>query len=185
MIKKTSLLLALALLCTLCGGPAFADVAVKGTLCNTSTKPVEFHFFHHNDIFSGAAPFFTKAVRACSCVPIDTHTDLWHNMPIARINQLIYRDVDSVSGASIKVCVSAKGSFEGYIDAKVSTCAEARKETHYLAAPELTRAQGDLPILETALKAGSSSCTSKDWAGGCTKYSASWSFTDGAPCSGN
>ncbi|MCX7544182.1 hypothetical protein [Marinicella gelatinilytica] len=180
---KTKLFKGLCL--TLLSGYALADVNINAQLCNQSKKPVEFHFFNHNDIASGGIALATKSVQACSCVNITTHTDLWHNMPIARINQLVYRDVGSVSGTSIEVCLDAKGKFEGYIEGGVKTCAKAKKETSYLPAPELTRAQGDLKILESHLYAESTDCQSKDWTGGCVKYDANYNFTDGAACHGN
>ena len=166
-------------------GTAYADVSVNAHICNQSKKPVEFHFFNHNDITSGAAALSTKAIQACSCADVSTHTDLWHNMPIVRVNQLVYRDVGSVSGTSIKVCLDAKGKFEGYVEAGVNTCAEAKKETTFLPAPELTRAQGDLKILQTHLYPDSTDCKSKDWTGGCVKYHADYVYTDGAACFGN
>lgn len=186
-LLTTSCLLLLSLLCSSVLGTsaAFADVPVTATLCNQSERPVEFWLFNHNDLSQGLAALSTKAVRACSCVDIQTHTDLWHNFPIARINQLVYRDVSSVSGSSIKVCVDVKGSFEGYIDAKNSTCVEARKETNYLPAPELTRAQGDLVILDSSLHADNSECRNRDWTGGCTHYDVDFHYTDGQPCHGN
>lgn len=180
---KIKLILGLALVTPF--GSSFADVPVKAHLCNQSLKPVEFHLFNHNDITSGAGALTTKALQACSCAYITTNTDLWHNMPIARINQLVYRDVGSVSGTSIKVCVDAKGKFEGYVEGGVKTCVEAKKETSFLPAPELTRAQGDLKILQSHLHANSTDCTSKDWTNGCSYYSADYTFSDGVNCFGN
>jgi len=165
--------------------PASADVEVDATLCNQTHKPVEFHLFNHNDILSGAAALQTKAVRACSCVSQQTNTDLWHNFPVVRINQLVYRDVSSVSGSKISVCVDAKGKFEGYADLSTKTCAEVRKETSFLPAPELTRAQGDLVILQSHLYASTTDCVSTDWTGGCSEYTATYTYTDGASCYGN
>lgn len=183
-IPSTLVLTALAL--ALVAAPAaVADVQVKATACNKTTKPVEFHFFNRNDLAQGLAALSTKIVRECSCVALETHTDLWHNFPVARINQLVYREVESVSSVNIKVCVDAKGKFEGYIDGKVSTCAEARRETTYLPAPELTRAQGDLVILQSHLYADSSECENKDWTGGCASYKLVYNYTDGAACYGN
>ncbi|MFP3942193.1 MAG: hypothetical protein ACLF0P_18000 [Thermoanaerobaculia bacterium] len=180
---KTTLTFVLAVLCSTA---AFAaDVDLNATLCNNTTKPVEFHLFNHNDLAQGLAALATKAVAPCSCVAMRTHTDFWHNMPIARINQLVFRDVESVSGGSIKVCVDANGEFEGYIDAKVQTCAEAKKETKYLPAPELTHAQGDLPVLQSHLYADSSECKNSDSAGACSRYEAAYNYTDGAACWGN
>jgi hypothetical protein len=182
---RSTLALAALALTLLAAPPAVADVPVKATACNKTTKPVEFHFFNRNDLTQGLAALSIKTVRECSCVPLETHTDLWHNFPVARINQLVYRDVSSVTSASIKVCVDAKGKFEGYIDGKVSTCAEARKETSYLPAPELTRAQGDLVVLQSHLYADSSECEDKDWTGGCVRYRVTYEYTDGAACYGN
>jgi len=181
---KASFVLAL-LLAILCAPAAFADVPIRATLCNHSTGPVEFHLFNHNDMLSGAAALSIKTVRACACVSVRTTTDLWHNAPVARINQLVYRDVQSVSGSSIKVCVDVKGEFEGYVDASVKTCAEARKDTKYLPAPELTHAQGDLPILQSHLYVDSLECKDWDWTGGCSQYDAEYDYADGAPCYGN
>ncbi len=164
---------------------ALADVKVIANLCNESKKPVEFHLFNHNDITSGVAALSTKALQACSCQTVTTHTDLWHNKPIARINQLVYRDVGKVSGTSIKVCLDAKGKFKGYVEGGVKTCVEAQQETSFLPAPELTRAQGDLKILQTHLHPDSTACKSKDWTGGCVKYTADYNFSDGASCFGN
>ncbi len=163
---------------------AIADVTVKATLCNKTDKPVEFHLFNHNDILSGAAALSTKVVRPCACVAEQTHTDLWHNFPIARINQLVYRDVGSTTGSTIKVCLDATGKFDGYIDGKVNTCATAKKETTYLPAPELTRAQGDLVILQSHLHAESTKCDHNDWTGGCTEYQVDYTYRDGAECRG-
>jgi hypothetical protein len=175
-------LLAVALMLIFVCPPALADVTVKATLCNRSQKPVEFHLFNRNDLFSGAAALSTKMVHPCACVPQQTHTDLWHNFPVVRINQLVYRDVASTSGTSIKVCVDATGKAEGYIDATVKTCAEAKRETKYLPAPELTRAQGDLVILQSHLYADSTDCEHKDWTGGCAEYKATYNYVDGAEC---
>jgi hypothetical protein len=97
----------------------------------------------------------------------------------------VYRDIQSVSGTSIKVCLDVKGEFEGYIDAGVNTCVEAKKNTTYLPAPELTRAQGDLVILQSHLHAESTECEQIDWTGGCVEYEADYSYSDGAPCHGN
>lgn len=182
---RSTLAFAVLAVVLLAGPAAVADVPVHATACNTTTKPVEFHFFNRNDLAQGLAALSTKIVRECSCVKLETHTDLWHNFPVARINQLVYRDVSSVSAANIKVCVDAKGKFEGYIDGKVSTCAEARKETNYLPAPELTRAQGDLVVLQSHLYADSSECQHKDWTGGCASYEAKYEYTDGAACYGH
>lgn len=181
---KTKIAFVLVLV-TFCGSAAFADVPIQATLCNHSTRPVEFHLFNHNDIASGLAALSVKSVRACACVSVRTHTDLWHNAPVARVNQLVYRDVQSVSGSSIKACVDVDGKFEGYIDASVKTCVEARKETKYLPAPELTHAQGDLPILQSHLYVQSFDCKDWDWTGGCSLYDAEYDYTDGAPCHGN
>lgn len=164
---------------------AAADVTVDATLCNQTQKPVEFHLFNHNDLANGLAPLSTKMVQPCACVAMQTHTDFWHNMPIVRINQLVYRDVGKVSGTSIKVCVDAKGKFEGYVEAGVKTCVEARQETSFLPAPELTRAQGDLVVLQSHLFASSSDCVATDWIGACTQYTATYTYTDGASCFGN
>lgn len=172
-------------LTVLCSTVAFADATVDASLCNKATKPVEFHLFNHNDITAGAVALTTKVVRPCACVDLQTHTDLWHNFPVARINQLVFRDVKSVSGTNIEVCVSATGKFEGYIDATAKTCVDASKTTTYLPAPELTRAQGDLVILQSRLYPDSTSCKQKDWTGGCVRYEANYSYTDGAPCYGN
>ena len=182
MKMKTIWVLALTVLWS---SVAFADVPVKATLCNNVEQPVEFWLFNHNDIAQGLAALSTKAVRACSCVDVQTHTDLWHNFPIARVNQLVYRDVKSVSGTSIKVCVDVTGKFEGYIDAETNTCVEARKDTTYLPAPELTRAQGDLVILQSHLHPDSTECERTDWTGGCVEYDVDYTYTDGAPCHGN
>ncbi len=185
-MKKTLWILVLVVCGSAVLGPAaFADVPVNATLCNETAKPVEFWLFNHNDLTSGAIPLTTKAVRACSCVGLRTHTDLWHNFPIARINQLVYRDVESVSGSSIKVCLSVEGEFEGYINAKTTTCAEAKKETKYLPAPELTRAQGDLRTLQSHLHADTSECEHRDWTGGCAEYDVDYHYTDGKSCFGN
>jgi|GEM_PF-3197291 len=186
-ISTTSCFVILTLLGGMLLGPsaAFADVDITATLCNNTERPVEFWLFNHNDIAQGLAALSTKAVRACSCVDIKSHTDLWHNFPIARINQLVYRDVASVSGSNIKVCVDVKGSFEGYVDVENSNCIEARRETKYLPAPELTRAQGDLRILDSSLHADNSECKRKDWTGGCVYYDVDYYYTDGQPCHGN
>lgn len=185
-MKLRSTLVLAALVLALAAAPAaVADVPVKATACNKTTKPVEFHFFNRNDLAQGLVALSTKIVRECSCVDLETHTDLWHNFPVARINQLVHRDVSSVSGANIKVCVDATGKFEGYIDGKVSTCVEARRETKYLPAPELTRAQGDLVILQSHLYADSTSCEHRDWTGGCARYKVRYEYTDGAGCYGN
>lgn len=187
MIRRYSSVFAVAALASalLTAVPAAADVTVNATLCNQTQKPVEFHLFNHNDLANGLAALSTKMVQPCACVGAQTHTDLWHNMPIARINQLVFRDVGRVSGTSIKVCVDAKGKFEGYVEAGVKTCVEARQETSFLPAPELTRAQGDLMILQSHLYASSTDCVATDWTGGCTKYTATFNYTDGAACFGN
>lgn len=136
--------------------PALADKPLNKTLCNHTAKPVLFEFYNHNDIAeqSGIAhiPFMKKMIRDCSCVEKKgSHTDLWNNLPVAEIKQVIYRDVGSVKGTSIKACVSASGKFKGYIDVNTTTCAEADKKVNYLPAPELTLAQGDLPVLDSRL----------------------------------
>ncbi len=162
---------------------AVADVKVKAALCNKAPKPVEFHFFNHNDILGGVVAHTTKVVHPCACVTQDTHTDLWQNFPIARINQLVYRDVGSVSGANIKLCVDVgSGKAEGYIDAKANTCAEAKIKKTYSPVPELTRAQGDLVVLQNRLFPDSTKCERKDRVGNCIEYKAEYTYKDGAEC---
>lgn len=180
------LLMAVVLVTSLvAAAPATADVGVHASLCNRTQKPVEFHLFNHNDAFAGAAAFQTKAVNPCSCVNQETHTDLWHNFPIIRINQLVFRDVVGVSGSKIGVCVDAKGNFEGYVDLGAMTCDEARKRKDFLPAPKVTRPQGDAVILEKHLDPTSTGCISRDWTGGCTQYNAIYIYSDGNDCFGN
>lgn len=164
---------------------ALADVPVHATLCNYTSTPVEFQLYNFNDMFAGAAPLVTKAVRPCACVEKETHTDLWHNFPPANVIQLVYRDVGSVKGASIKACVDAKGKFKGYVDAtaKANVCATLDSKTTFLPAPELTRAQGDLKVLESRLLGEQKDC--KKSGNACTEYSVKYDFIDGAKCSGN
>lgn len=184
MTRKYSSVFTVAALASslLAAAPAAAvDAIVYATLCNQTQKPVEFHLFNHNDMASGALALSTKMVQPCACVAMQTHTDFWHNMPIIRINQVVYRDVGKVSGSSIKVCVDAKGKFEGYVEAGVKTCVEAREETSFLPAPELTRAQGDLAILQSHLFASSADCVDN----GCTEYTATYTYSDGISCFGN
>jgi hypothetical protein len=171
----------------LCLAPAAAraDVAVDAELCNRSLGPVEFRLYNHNDLFAGAVPLVTKSVRACTCVDKQTHTDLWHNPPPANIEQLAYRDVGAIKGSNISVCVSADGRFRGYVDTTVGACASQTTEVTFLPAPELTRAQGDVKVLETGLLPASTSCKSKDWTGGCNRYEMKYSYDDGSACTGN
>ncbi|WP_395375165.1 hypothetical protein [Marinicella sp. W31] len=164
---------------------ASADIPVKATLCNHSTKPVNFELFNHNDAIAGAVPLVKKAVRACSCVSKQTHTDLWGNQPPANIIQLVFRDVGSVKGASIKVCVDGKGKFKGYVEAGVKSCFKASEEINFLPAPELTRAQGDLKVLETRMMPDTKCSENKGLGGACSKYSSTYNYIDGSKCSGN
>ena len=126
-----------------------------------------------------------KSVRACSCVKKQTHTDLWHNQPPANILQLVYRDVGSVKGASIKVCIGAKGKFKGYVNVDVNACAESSTEVTFLPAPELTYSQGDLKKLETRMHPSSIKCNSKDFLKNCTKFTTRYEYIDGVKCTGN
>ena len=162
-----------------------ADIPVKATLCNHSTKPVNFELYNHNDVVAGAVALVSKAVRACSCVSKQTHTDLWGNQPPANIIQLVYRDVGSVKGASIKVCVDAKGKFKGYVEAGVKSCFNASEEINFLPAPELTRAQGDLKLLESRMMPDTECSENNGLGGACSKYTSTYNFVDGSKCSGN
>lgn len=163
-----------------------ADIKVDATLCNYSEKPVNFELYNHNDMAAGAVPLVKKAVRACACVKKETHTDLWGNFPPANIIQLVYRDVGSVKGEQIKVCVDAKGKFKGYVEAGANACYEASSEVTFLPAPELTRAQGDLKVLETRMMPESTSCSENKGAfGACSRYAATYNYVDGSKCSGN
>ncbi len=165
---------------------AMADIGVNATLCNHSEKPVNFELYNHNDMAAGAVPLVKKAVRACACVEKQTHTDLWGNFPPANIIQLVYRDVGSVKGTEIKVCVDAKGKFKGYVEAGVNACVAASSEVKFLPAPELTRAQGDLKVLETRMMPATTECIENNGAfGACSKYSANYSYVDGSKCFGN
>ncbi len=114
-----------------------------------------------------------------------THTDLWHNQPPANILQLVYRDVGAVKGTEIKVCVDAKGKFKGYVEAGANACAKATSEVNFLPAPELTYAQGDLKVLESRMLPNEVECNSKDLLNNCTKFTTTYSYTDGKQCSGN
>lgn len=163
-----------------------ADIKVDATLCNYSTRPVNFELYNHNDLTGGAIPLVQKAVRACACVKKETHTDLWNNFPPANIIQLVYRDVGSVKGAEIKVCVDAKGKFKGYVEANVKSCYKSTSEVNFLPAPELTRAQGDLKKLETRMMPADTSCTENKAAfGACSRHAATYNYVDGSKCSGN
>jgi len=165
---------------------AMADTKVNATLCNHSEKPVNFELYNHNDMAAGAVPLVKKAVRACACVKKQTHTDLWGNFPPTNIIQLVYRDVGSVKGTEIKVCVDAKGKFKGYVEAGANSCVEASSEVKFLPAPELTKAQGDLKVLETRMMPVSTECIeNKGVLGACSKYSAQYNYIDGSKCFGN
>jgi hypothetical protein len=169
---------------TLYSSLASADVTVNATLCNKTPKPVEFRLYNHNDMAAGVVPLVTKSVQACACVQKETHTDLWHNFPPANIRQLVFRDVGATKGTDIKACVDVEGKFKGYIDAKVNTCAQITSETQFLPAPELTGAQGDLPMLESRLLGTQTDCT-KNSAGACTSYKVKYEYIDGSQCHGN
>lgn len=170
------------------GSPAWAVPINKGTveatLCNTSTKPVEFRFYNHGDDIK-AKFLFKRSVRACSCVEQETKTNSRRLLPKTDILQQVYRDVQSTSGESIKVCVSAKGTFEGYIDAKATTCVEAKKTRNYLPAPELTYAQGDVKKIATDMHPDAYHCVKNKPNGKCADFAASYTYTDGVVCRGN
>lgn len=167
----------------------YADKPLNVTLCNKTDKPILFAFYNHNDFVKDIGikvPFSKKLIRDCSCVESKgSHTDLWNNLPIAEIKQVIYRDVGKVSGTSIKACISATGKFKGYIDVSTSTCAEAQSKTSYLPAPELTLAQGDLPVLDSRLTGVRTRCIRNKKTNKCEIIRAKYDYEDGHVCFGN
>jgi hypothetical protein len=188
--------LAATLGCLLLAVPAaWADVPLEATICNKTQQPVLFEFFHHNDAFT-AVPFATAEVHPCACKNKRMNTDMWKNFPRATVRQLAFREVSAENNYRVAACIKRSGEFSGYIKMVKGTaksedevCAEAERSEYFHSAPEITRAQGDLPILETRMDYAGWSCLSstKDLFGNttCTKYSGTYDYDNGTHCYGN
>lgn len=185
----------LALVCVGFVPSARADVPLEARICNLTQQPVLFEFFHHNDAVT-AAPFMEAEVHPCGCKNKRLNTDLWRNFPRATIRQLTFREVSSENGYRVAACVKRSGEFSGYIKmvkasvkSEDQVCAEAARSEFFQSAPEITRAQGDLPILETRMDYSDWSCleSKKDLFGNstCIKYSGTYNYDNGTGCFGN
>lgn len=165
-------------------GAARADVNVDATLCNDSRYPVEFVLYNAGDALKGALPLDTKIVSPCSCVSSRTHTDLWHRLPLARIDQLTLRSTTSTSTTEVSACLEADGEFEGYVEGGLEACAKGGTAVSFLDAVEITRPVGGIRTLDTKLE-GTKACDEKDWLGGCIRFAAHYNYDDGNRCYGN
>ena len=188
-MRSGPILVLLITFCAISAPTLLADEPVAGTFCNNSHGPVQFNFFEHGQnankrfVEGKRTGFNTLAVRACMCVTQQTHTNGWNNMPIMQVKQLVYRDVGATKSRSISVCANiSTGEFEGYVDAGVTTCAEASRTTNYMPAPELDTAKGDLKVLAASIPDETHSCVTKNKLGHCKSWSARWSYSDRTDC---
>lgn len=201
-------LLSLLTLVAFAARSARADVPIDGEVCNTSQTPISVEFFHHNTIGDLVDPYTWLTVQACSCVPINTHTDLWHNPPVIKVKQLAFVEVEGEDHAEWKVCLEAgetrtsKAGFElpvkkavkGYASSDVETsvsangCTEASSSVQWRStAPQIDEARSSYQVLANRQQHTAQKCNSWETAifggrGNCNGYEVLWWYDDGTAC---